>query len=425
MLKIILVSLIDFSPKINLMTRDERQKLGVHKWISSGCRGTLQWATGTGKTRAGILAIKTFLTKNKGKKIVVIVPTEYLKVQWSQELSRQGFFNEVDVEIINSAIKQTTRIDFLILDEVHRIPSDTFYAVFRVRKPGIVLGLSATFSRLDGRHSMLNGYCPVVDSISIVEATKNKWLSPYKEYKVLLEPDDIGIYHDHSMQFQEAFSFFNFDFQLAMECLTNIIKRRTYGKHMGVSAKELDAIVYTWNRALKARKKYVTDHPLKIEVAKKILAARPFSKAITFSATIKQAEKFGGYVVHSGKTKKKNRMTLDEFSSLPNGVIHTAKSLDEGADIKGLNLAIILSNTSSRTQKTQRVGRVIRYEEGKEAEIFTLVLKGTNEEAWYNTSTAGKHYIEITLSELDDILANKEISAPEMIAEESDLLFRI
>ena len=50
-------------------------------------------------------------------------------------------------------------------------------------------------------------------------------------------------------------------------------------------------------------------------------------------------------------------------------------------------------------------GRVIRYEENKEAEIFTFVIKGTMEEAWYNTSTAGKNYIEISESELLDILA--------------------
>ena len=52
-----------------------------------------------------------------------------------------------------------------------------------------------------------------------------------------------------------------------------------------------------------------------------------------------------------------NRMTLEEFSKLKTGVINTAKSLDEGADIKGLNLAIILCNTSSQTQKTQRVDK--------------------------------------------------------------------
>jgi hypothetical protein len=49
-------------------------------------------------------------------------------------------------------------------------------------------------------------------------------------------------------------------------------------------------------------------------------------------------------------------------------------------------------------------GRVIRYEEGKEAEIFTLVIAETVEENWYNNSTAGKAYTEITEEELDEIL---------------------
>ena len=74
--------------------------------------------------------------------------------------------------------------------------------------------------------------------------------------------------------------------------------------------------------------------------------------------TIKEInEKIGrGFTVHSGKTNKKNRLTVNEFSNLEYGVMNTAKSLDEGADLPGLNLAIILCNTSSGTQKTQRVG---------------------------------------------------------------------
>lgn len=356
----------------------------------------------------------------------MVVPTEHLKLQWSQELSRAGFFNEVDVEIINSAVKKEQRIDFLILDEAHRIPSDTFYAIFRVRTPIAVLGLSATFSRLDGRHVMLNKYCAVCDVIEIKEAVDNKWLSPYKEYKVLITPDDIDIYREHNRQFQDAFSFFNYDFHLALACLTNIIKRRTYGKSMGVSVAEMDGIVFSWNRALKARKKYVTDHPKKVELAQKILDARTNHKAITFSATIKQAEKIKrGSVVHSGRGKKRNRVTMEEFKTMGAGVVNTAKSLDEGADVPGLDLAVILCNTSSQTQKTQRIGRVIRYAEGKSAEIFTLVLAGTNEESWYNTSTAGKGYIEITEKELDDILDHTGVEYPEQIAKESQLLFRL
>lgn len=33
-----------FSP----VSRDERQDEGVQKWINNKCKGTLEWATGTG-----------------------------------------------------------------------------------------------------------------------------------------------------------------------------------------------------------------------------------------------------------------------------------------------------------------------------------------------------------------------------------------
>lgn len=410
------------------MDRNERQNLGVRKWVGNGCRGTLMWATGVGKTRTGIKSIKLFLTKNQNKKIVVVVPTEYLKVQWMSELAKNQLYHDVDVEIINSAIKLNDKIDLLVLDEVHRYASDQFYDLFKMRDPTLVLGLSATFNRLDGRHELLNKFCPVCDVITIKEAIENKWLSPYKEYKVLLDVPDIEDYRELNRQFINTFSIFEFDFNLAMNCLTNIIYRRAYAKKLGMSNPDLDAIVFTWNRALKGRKSFVMNHPLKLEVTRKILDARPNSKAITFSATIKQAEEIKrGFVVHSGKTKKKNRVTMQEFANVKSGVINTAKSLDEGADVPGLNLAIVLCNTSSQTQKTQRVGRVIRYEEGKEAEIFTLVIKGTNEESWFNTSSAGKSYIEISLEELDDILYNKDssINYEEKEAVQSSLIFRL
>lgn len=288
------------------------------------------------------------------------------------------------------------------------------------------MGLSATFERLDGKHDLLVKYCPVCDTITVKEAIENKWLSPYKEYKVLIQTPDIADYNYYNQQFYNSFSFFNNDFNLAMKCLTNIIYRRKYAKAMKISAKEMDAIIYTWNRALKDRKKFVTEHPKKIEITRKILAARRNKKAITFSATIKQAEKIGGgYVVHSGKTKKKNRLTLAEFDRLKTGVLHSSKALNEGLDCAGLNLAIVLSNNSSKTVKTQRIGRVIRYEEGKEAEIFTLVLANTNEEHWFNTSNEGKSYIEVTEKELEDVLNYKDINAQEQEAEASPLLFRL
>lgn len=70
-------------------------------------------------------------------------------------------------------------------------------------------------------------------------------------------------------------------------------------------------------------------------------------------------------------------------------------------------------------------GRVVRYEKGKEAEIFTLVIKGTNEENWYSTSTSGKEYIEISEKELKGVLSGEEVELVKREAEETDLMFRL
>ncbi len=104
----------------NIMTRSERQEEGIQKWISNKCRGTLQWATGVGKTRASMLAITKFLNKNPGKKVVIIVPSDYLKEQWTKILLENGFFMNVDVKIINSAVKSNFEADLLIIDKFCR-----------------------------------------------------------------------------------------------------------------------------------------------------------------------------------------------------------------------------------------------------------------------------------------------------------------
>jgi len=367
------------------MDKTERQKLGIKKWQQSGGRATLMYCTGFGKTNSALILIKSFLAKNPDKIIKIIVPTEYLKNQWIKTLTFNLLFPICSVEIINTSIKNKEYVDLLVLDECHRYASDTFYNIFSQTTPKYVLGLSATFKRLDNREELLNKYCPICDTITVKEAIENKWLSPYREYKVLLEVDDIDVYKELNKRFLETFSFFGYDFDLAMACVAGkkqngriIVKshiiRYEYAKHLctfspfdsrykstvkDINA-EITATAYEWNRALQARKSFVMNHPKKIEIAKKILNSRKGKKAITFSATIQQAEKIGiGYVVHSGNTKKKNRITMEEFSELKSGVVNTAKSLDEGADIPGLNLGIILCNSSSKQQKTQRVNRNI------------------------------------------------------------------
>ena len=380
------------------------------------------------------MAITRFLKANPDKKILIVVPTDYLQEQWFKDVVENKLLNNVTVRVINSVIKQEWNIDLLVLDELHTYAADSFYTVFQKVKYKLILGLTGTLDRLDGKETLLKKKCPVVDEITMEQAIDNEWLSVYKEYKVLLNVD-LTEYNTANQEFLKYFAVFNFDFNLAMECVAGkkvankIVKqphlvRYEYAKKQcqlpqghpqytpTVQAlnKEITASAYGWNRALRARKDFVMNHDYKIEVAKKILEARKDSKAITFSATIKSAEKIGiGYTMHSGKTKKKRKLTKDEFDALDKGVLNTSKALDCGADIPGLNLGIILCNTSSSIQKRQRLGRVIRFAPGKKAELFTLVLKGTMEEQWFKKSTGKMDYTTISEEQLERVLAGEEL----------------
>ena len=127
--------------------------------------------------------------------------------------------------------------------------------------------------------------------------------------------------------------------------------------------------------------------------------------------------------MHSGQTKKKNRLTLEEFNTLETGVIHSGKMLNEGADIQGVNLGIILYNTSSATERIQRIGRAIRKEGEKTSEIFSLVIKGTVEENWLKKSAKGLKGTYINEDQLLDVLNYNNLDKKETLIEDSNYLF--
>ena len=166
-----------------------------------------------------------------------------------------------------------------------------------------------------------------------------------------------------------------------MKASTNAIYRNKVAKLFGIPSKQFAAICFDWMRLMRKRKEFVMSHPKKFEVTRKILEARQDKKCITFSATIKDAEKIGiGYVLHSKQSKKKNAEIIAKFNSEHFGVLNSSKAADAGLDVEGLSVGIVLSGDSSKIRSTQRTGRVIRFEEGKLAEFFVLCIKGTVDE---------------------------------------------
>lgn len=77
-------------------------------------------------------------------------------------------------------------------------------------------------------------------------------------------------------------------------------------------------------------------------------------------------------------------------------IISTARALDEGFDIEGIELGLIASGSATERQQIQRLGRSIRFVEGKIALIINLYLKGTQDEQWAKkrqANTPNVHWI--------------------------------
>jgi RNA polymerase primary sigma factor len=403
------------------MTRTERQLECLKKWISYKGKGSIEASTGFGKTRIGLTAIQKVLEKYPGIRVLVVVPTTTLKNQWQQQIDDWGFTFNAEVQVINTVIKHDWNCDFLILDEEHRYNSDDFSKIFDKVHYKLILGLTATFERLDGKHIIMQKYCPIIDKVSILECQVNGWVSQYKEYLVLIDVDDIEEYKSLNREWQQHFEFFQFDFNIAMKMAgpegwkAKLAYRDELYKGNDESKKKeiLQAINYHsagFMRTMTKRKAFINNHPKKVEVAQKIIESRSDKKIITFSNNVKMAESIGVGDVYTGRISKKRSSTIiEDFNNASVGVLNTCAKANEGLDIQGLSVAIILGTDSSETKARQRRGRTVRKEGDKVAEIFYIVIKNTAEEKWVkNNHKTDKNYITIDEKGLEQVLKGEQ-----------------
>lgn len=102
----------------------------------------------------------------------------------------------------------------------------------------------------------------------------------------------------------------------------------------------------------------------------------------------------GEYIVKYKKLKKLGktalkRIALDLFQDGKISVLSTARSLDEGFDVKNIGLVIVASGSSKKRQYIQRVGRAVRFVPGKTAIIVNVYIKDTKDEDWLKSRQKG------------------------------------
>lgn len=313
-----------------------------------------------------ILIIQGLIAKKNDLKVLISVPTITLKEQWEKDLEKFNIIDNCNVVVVNTAITKEWDCDLLILDELHIFGSLQNRKIFTVVHYKLILGLTATYDRLDGEHKIFDKYCPPCDFVTVEDCLKNGWVSPYKEYQVIIDVDDIDEYKKYDREFLEHFEFFQFNWNLVNQCIGKIGYKNRYelSKIMcpndeSERKKTFTLITYHANgfmRSLQKRKAFINNHPKKLEITRHIIACRPNSKIITFSNSIKMAESIGIGKVYSGKDNDKiSKAILDEFKAQDKGVLNTIKRVDNGLDCPGLSVGIILGTDSSKTKAIQRL----------------------------------------------------------------------
>ena len=351
------------------MTRTERQQEAIRKWLKAKGKGSIIAPTGAGKSWIALMSIKALLKKYPQLRVLVVVPTTTLKNQWQEHIDNWGFQFNVEIEVINTVVKHKYFCDFLILDEEHRYSSDLFREVFNCVQYKLILGLTATFERLDGKEKIVAQYCPVIEEITKLECLTNGWISDYKEYQVILEVDDINIYKEYNREFQQHFEFFGFSFDTAKKmCGKNGWKAKLAyrdelykGNDESKKKEILNAINYHsvgLMRTMQKRKAFINNHPKKIEVARKIMEARSNKKIITFSNNVKMAEAIqNGENVYTGRlSKKRSASMVEDFLAGRITQLNSCSKLDAGFDDPNVSVAIILGTDSSEIKAIQRRG---------------------------------------------------------------------
>lgn len=386
-------------------------------------KATCLYPTGFGKTRVALKTLKRLREKNANCTCTIIVPTDNLKDQWTRQLIEWDLIMHTNVYVVNTAIKKQFDTDFMIVDEVHLMVADTFKAIFTKIKYKVLLCLTGTIDRLDGKQQVLNEYAPICDEITLQKAIDEGWVADYTQYRVYIDVD-LSAYKESHARFLHYFSFFNYDFNEAMKCVSNLGGYRTrYAQRFGLDQKNVMIAAMGFIKSMKERKAFIYEHPKKIEIANQIINARTKSKIITFTKTTEHAQQICcGEIYHGKISKKKRDKVLEDFNAAKSGVLNSCQALNVGADVTGVDMIIIISGDSSSITKRQRIGRSIRKEGDKVAEVWQLVIKGTVEEEWYRKSSVDLKTLSLNEAQLDSFLKTGQFKNKKH--KETNFLFR-
>ena len=380
-------------------------------WEDNGRRGIIAAATGTGKTRLAIEALRR--TAAEGARAAVVVPTRLLQEQWLRELRAARVVPTRRIGTIGGpapdpnpdhlilvAVMDSARTGgrslvqhwnglgaptMLVVDECHWAGSTHNRQVFEGDATWR-LGLSATPERGDDgfdailepelggivyrytlKDAMNDGILADLRLVNLLVDLTRAELSEYEGLEAL-----IGrLRGDLAQRRPDLFTIADWTVAVAVAAKSEPL------------AKRLTAL-------LVERRRLLADSSGRFVMVKRLLEAGEFAgrRTIVFNETIRQAEHVAALALsaglaaavdHSKMTSRSRAASHARFRSGAADCLVVVRASDEGLDVPDADQAVITSGTMNPRQRIQRLGRVVRVG-GLQPRAISLLARGTAEE---------------------------------------------
>lgn len=378
---------------INFEDLREWQKKAYMKWVMTGSQGIFLGCTGSGKSIAALYCIQRVKVPS-----IIIVPTIALMNQWREEISKQfeipldevGAIGDgkkevknITVAVINSVREMGLSIfDMIVLDEAHRYGSEENLKPILNNEFDYKLGITATLKRSDGMDVELEKLVGnVVYTYNTVDAVKDGVLSQFEIFNigVDLTESEMANYKAYTKTIDDS----KMTMGQAVVLMKDLYHKDRF-KAMGVV------------RATAKRKAIISNAEGKKTELVNIIDKNKDKKIIVFNETIKMAEaekkliKKAGYNCEIYHSKSKNQDAIEKFKSGETKILISVKSLNEGLDVKDVDVMIRVAGTNQDRDTIQRLGRGLRVVEGKEGAFYYQIYCKDTLEKWQitkNTNT--------------------------------------
>ena len=361
------------------------QTEAVAAWTAAGRRGVVILPTGTGKTFVAVLAIAAVQ-----RPTLVVTPTLDLMNQWYAELTDSlgtevgllggGYydFKPITVTTYDSAYIHLERwghkFALLVFDEAHHLPGATYSEAAIGSLAPFRLGLTATPERADGGDQLLPELIGPIVYRREIQQLSGEYLAQYRTQRCYVEltPDEMERYTKHRDEYRRFLATSGIQ-------LGGVNGWQRFLFEASRTPEGIAAI-----KAYREQKAIERSASQKFATLERLLQTHSGERTIIFTAdnaTVYRIARqyFVPAITHQTKIKERKEI-LQKFHRGEYGIIVTSQVLNEGVDVPAAGVGIVLSGSGSTRENVQRLGRLLRKYEGKQAILYEVVAKGTAEE---------------------------------------------